>query len=115
MYWRWLDLFNSCNNSDGTVNGTVTLSSITTTKWKSLLGITNAPNNTYSINLEVTARNGFGSTFSSSKTFTVNFIEGINSINSPVLEIKTGNSTYTPIPDSYINAELANRYPIFET
>jgi hypothetical protein len=68
------------SNSSGTVTGTVTLSSISTASWKTLLGLTDAPNASYTISLEITAINGFGKTFISSKTFTANFIEGIASI-----------------------------------
>ena len=95
---RQLAVTSSGSNSSGTVTGTVTLSSITTTKWKTLLGTTDAPNASYTITLEVTATNGFGATFVGSKTFTANFVEGVYSIGTPELRIKTGSSTYTKIP-----------------
>ena len=112
---RSLTVTSSGSNSSGTVTGTVTLSSITTTNWKTLLGTTDAPNTSYTITLEITAINGFGATFIGSKTFTANFIEGVYSIGTPELRIKTGSSTYTKIPPSYNNQTTTNRYHIFET
>lgn len=102
-------------HSSGTVTGTVTLSSISNTYWKTLLGITDAPNTSYLLTLEITATNGFGTTFIGSKTFTANFVEGIYSIGTPELRIKTGSSTYTKIPSSYNNQTTTSRYHIFET
>lgn len=112
---RSLAVSSAGTNSSGTVTGTVTLSSITTTNWKTLLGITDAPNTSYTITLEITAINGFGATFIGSKTFTANFVEGIYSIGTPELRIKTGSSTYTKIPPSYNNQTTTSRYHIFET
>lgn len=112
---RSLTVTSSGSNSSGTVTGTVTLSSITTTNWKTLLGTTDAPNTSYTITLEITAINGFGATFIGSKTFTANFVEGVYSIGTPELRIKTGSSTYTKIPPSYNNQTTTNRYHIFET
>ena len=112
---RSLNVTSSGTHSSGTVTGTVTLSSINTASWKTLLGTTNAPNASYTITLEITATNGFGATFIGSKTFTANFIEGIYSIGTPELRIKTGSSTYTKIPSSYNNQTTTSRYHIFET
>lgn len=112
---RSLAVSSAGTNSSGTVTGTVTLSSITTTNWKTLLGTTDAPNTSYTLTLEITATNGFGATFVGSKTFTVNFVEGIYSIGTPELRIKTGSSTYTKIPQSYNNQTTTSRYHIFET
>lgn len=112
----------SGNRSGNTVNGAVTLNNITTNQWKDLLKLSNAPNKSYSsITLEVTATNNFGvDDFKATKTFTANFIEGIFTIGTPELRIKTGTSTYTKIPDSYNYIEnqsgkdVSNRYHIFE-
>ena len=115
---RSLAVSSAGTNSSGTVTGTVTLSSIPTSgtgSWKTLLGTTDAPNTSYTITLEITAINGFGATFIGSKTFTANFIEGVYSIGTPELRIKTGSSTYTKIPPSYNNQTTTNRYHIFET
>lgn len=104
-------------HSSDSVNATVTLSSIPTSgtgSWKTLLGTTDAPNTSYTLTLEVTATNGFGATFVSSKTFTVNFVEGISSIGTVELQIKTGSSTFTKIPDNYNGASNLNRYHIFQ-
>lgn len=106
---RSLNVTSSGTNSSGTVTGTITLSSISNTYWKTLLGITDAPNTSYLLTLEITATNGFGTTFIGSKTFTANFVEGIYSIGTPELRIKTGSSTYTKIPST------TSRYHIFET
>ena len=105
------------SHSSSSVSATVTLSSIPTSgtgSWKTLLGTTDAPNTSYTITLEVTATNVFGATFVSSKTFTANFVEGISSIGTVQLQIKTESSTYTKIPDEYNGASGLNRYHIFE-
>ena len=112
---RSLAVSSAGTNSSGTVTGTVTLSSITTANWKTLLGVTDAPNTSYTLTLEITATNGFGATFIGSKTFIANFVEGVYSIGTPELRIKTGNSTYTKIPPSYNNQTTTSRYHIFET
>lgn len=114
---RELVVTSNGSNSSGTVTGTVTLSSIPTSgtgSWKTLLGTTDAPNASYTISLEITATNGFGKTFTSSKTFTANFVEGMASIGTVQLQIKTGTSTYTKIPDNYNNKSSLERYHIFE-
>ena len=111
---RSLAVSSSGTNSSGTVTGTVTLSSIPTANWKTLLGTTDAPNTSYTLTLEITAINGFGATFVSSKTFTANFVEGISSIGTVQLQIKTESSTFTKIPDEYNGASNLNRYHIFE-
>lgn len=107
---RELNITSSGNNSGGTVSGTVTINSITTAQWQTLLGSADAPNTSYTITLEITVTNGFGSTFIATENFTVNFIEEIITIGTPELRIKTGSSTYTEIP-----YDGSSRYPIFET
>ena len=96
------------------VSGSIVLSSITTTQWKDLLVLSDAPNTSCAISLEITATNSFGESFTESKTITVNFIEGIASIGTAQLQIKTGTSTYTKIPDNYNNKSSLERYHIFE-
>lgn len=97
-------------NSQVSVTATLDLSSITTTEWKSLLSLTNAPNTQYPVSLRVNVTNGFGQTFSNSKSITLNFIEGFGSAGTPTLSIQTGANSYTNIP-----SDLQNRYPTFET
>ena len=98
-------------HANGTVTGTVTLSSITTASWKTLLGTTNAPNTTYTITLEITAINGFGATFVGTKTFNVNFIEGfVANQGNLQLSIKT-DSGFTDIS----GYSSSNRYSLFPT
>lgn len=113
---RSLAVSSAGTNSSGTVTGTVTLSSIPTASWKTLLGFANdapAPNTSYTITLEITATNGFGKTFTSSKNFTVNFVEGfVVDQGSAVLSIFTSASQTVNIPDTYTSS---NRYSLFET
>ena len=98
----------SASNSSGTVNLTLNLAAITTTQWKTLLGTSNAPNDTRTITLEVNATNGFGKTFTSTNNFNVNFIEGIASIGTLTLKIKMTDNSYENIPTN-------GRYNLFPT
>ena len=68
---------------------------------------------TYTLTLSITATNLFGETFTGTKTFTVDFRENPKFNSTPVLQIKTGSSSYTNIPtDTYTSS---NRYPLFAT
>lgn len=96
------------SNSDGTVNLTLDLAAITTTQWKTLLGTSNAPNDSRAITLEVNVTNGFGKTFTSTNNFNVNFIEGIVSIGTLILKIKMTDNSYENIPTN-------GRYNLFPT
>lgn len=98
----------SANNSSGTVNLILDLAAITTTQWKTLLGTSNAPNDTRAITLEINATNGFGKTFTSTNNFNVNFIEGIASIGTLTLKIKMTDNSYENIPTN-------DRYNLFPT
>ena len=100
-------------NSSGTVNLTLDLAAITTTQWKTLLGTSNAPNDTRTITLEVNATNGFGKTFISTSNFNVNFIEGIASIGTLTLKIKMTDNSYENIPTNTYTSN--NRYNLFPT
>ena len=116
----------SCSNSSTQVTGTIDLSSILTSNWQTLLGLSSAPNASYKIILEITAANTFGTTFpettttDNTATFTANFVEGIVSVGTPTLQIKTDSSTFTTIPSGYNYIEnqsgkdVDNRYHIFE-
>lgn len=101
------------NNSSGTVNLTLNLAAITTAKWKTLLGTSNAPNDTRTITLEVNVINGFGKTFTSTSNFNVNFIEGIVSTGTLTLKIKMTDNSYKDIPIDTYTSE--NRYNLFPT
>ncbi len=115
-----------CSNPNTQVIGTIDLSSILTSNWQTLLGLSSAPNASYKITLEITATNTFGTTFpettttENTVTFTVNFVEEIGSIGTPTLKIKTDSSTYTTIPSGYNYAEkqsgktVLDRYHIFQ-
>ena len=103
----------SANNSSGTVNLILDLAAITTTQWKTLLGTSNAPNDTRTITLEVNATNGFGKTFTSTNNFNVNFIEGIASRGTLTLKIKMSDDSYENIPTNTYTSE--NRYNLFPT
>ena len=110
---RSLNVTSSGTHSSDTVTGTVTLSSISTASWKTLLGTTNAPNASYTITLEITATNGFGATFVGTKTFNVNFKEGfVANQGNLQLSIKTS-SGFTTIPTSTYTS--SNRYSLFPT
>ena len=98
-------------HANGTVTGTVTLSSISTASWKTLFAIDNAPNATYTITLEITATNGFGQPFIGTKDFKVNFIEGfVANQGNLQLSIETG-SGFTNIS----GYSSSNRYSLFPT
>lgn len=97
-------------NSQISVTATLDLSSITTTEWKNLLSLTNAPNTQYPVSLRINAVNGFGHTFSNTKIITLDFVEGFYFAGTPTLSIQTGENSYTNIPTN-----LQERYPTFET
>lgn len=101
-------------NSSGTVNVSLNFPNITTAQWKTLIGTTNAPNSSYTVTLKVVAKNGFGTNFAGTKTFTVNFVEGISSIGTPTLRIKMTDGSFEDIPSSYNNKDTTSRYHIFE-
>ena len=101
----------SMKNDSGAVQGSIDISAITSSQWKSLIGSSNTPNNSYTIKFEVTVTNGFGQTFVASKDFSVNFIEGLISSGTVTVGIKTGTSTFTSL-SSYTSS---NRYSLFET
>lgn len=101
-------------NSSGTVNVSLNFPNITTAQWKTLMGTTNAPNSSYTITLKVVAKNGFGTNFTGTKTFTVNFVEGISNIGTPTLRIKMTDGSFEGIPSSYNNKDTTSRYHIFE-
>ena len=106
-----LDVDSSGTNSNGTVTGTIDLSSINTASWKTLFEINNAPNATYTITLEITATNGFGQPFIGAKDFKVNFIEGfVANKGNLQLSIK--------IDSGFVNISgysSSNRYSLFPT
>lgn len=101
-------------NSQGTVTLGLSLGGITTAQWKTLIGTSNAPNGSYTITLKVISTNNFGSSFSATKNFTVNFVEGfVANQGSAVLSIFTSASQTVNIPTDIYSS--ANRYSLFQT
>lgn len=100
-------------NQNNNILGTVILNDKTTTNWKTLLGLNNAPNAVYTLPLTITATNLFGKTFTPDSTnITLNFIESLTDNGSTKITIKNTNSDFSDIPSSY---DSEDRYPLFET
>lgn len=95
------------------INGSVILNDKTTTNWKTLLGLNNAPNAVYTLPLTIIATNLFGKTFTSNSiNVSLNFIESLTDNGSTIISIKNTNDGFTNIPNSYT---FSTRYPLFET
>ncbi len=115
----------SATNSSGTVTMTLNTANIPTSgngSWAYLINnSTNAPNSSYTVALKVIAKNGFNTSFSSTKNVTVNFVEGVISTGTPTLKIQekvtSGSTTatyYVEIPSSYNNKTQLERFHIFQ-
>lgn len=114
---RSLSLNSTGTDASGTVTGTCTLNNKTTSDWITLINGsgTSAPNSTYNVSLKITAQNSFGEQFQNVATIVLDFIEGINTIGTAQLQIKTGTSSWKAIPTSYRVSSFTSRYPTFET
>lgn len=112
------------SNTNNTITTTWSLSNITTTNWITLINGSNsssAPNASYSNpNIKIIATNEFGETFTNTQPIALNFVEGVSSVGTAILKIKTGENpdSYTdipiPNPRPTSSSPLSDYYPIFE-
>lgn len=114
---RSLSLNSTGTDASGTVTGTCALNNKATSDWITLINGSgaSAPNSTYNVSLKITAQNSFGEQFQNVATIVLDFIEGINTIGTAQLQIKTGTNSWKAIPTSYRVSSFASRYPTFET
>lgn len=107
-------------NQNNNILGTVILNDKTTTNWKTLLGLNNAPNAIYTLPLTIIATNLFGKTFTSNPVnVSLDFVENLTNVGSTKISIKNTSNTFTDIPVKDIDHPNdyadSNRYPLFET
>lgn len=108
-------------SNQNNVLGTVILNDKTTTNWKTLLGLNNAPNAVYILPLTIIATNLFGKTFTSNPVnISLDFVENLTNEGSTKISIKNKSNTFTDIlvkdidhPNGYDSSN--HRYPLFET